>query len=178
MSYCQLAHGHPYHGPYHDLEYGFLIKEEAKLFERLSLEIFQAGLSWLTVLKKREAINEALFDFDIDRIADLQTSEIESLLENPKIIRNKLKIRAIRHNGNIIRSMREYGGFAHWIEQQHPLLKPEWVATFKKSGFQFVGEEIVGEFLMSIGYLRPPHDEDCSIFKKQLALRPPWMMQQ
>lgn len=178
MSYCQLAHGHPYHGPYHDLEYGFLIKEEAKLFERLSLEIFQAGLSWLTVLKKREAINEALFDFDIDRIADLQTSEIESLLENPKIIRNKLKIQAIRHNGNIIRLMREYGGFAHWIEQQHPLLKPEWVATFKKSGFQFVGGEIVGEFLMSIGYLRPPHDEDCSIFKKQLALRPPWLMQQ
>ena len=178
MSYCQLAHGHSYHGPYHDLEYGFPIKEEAKLFERLSLEILQAGLSWLTVLKKREAINEALFNFDIDRIADLQTSEIESLLENPKIIRNKLKIRAIRHNGNIIRSMREYGGFAHWIEQQHPLLKPEWVATFKKSGFQFVGGEIVGEFLMSIGYLRPPHDENCSIFKKQLALRPPWMMQQ
>ena len=178
MSYCQLSHGHPYHGPYHDLEYGFPVEDEAKLFERLSLEIFQAGLSWLTVLKKRKAINEALFDFDIDRVADLQTPEVESLLENPKIIRNKLKIRAIRHNGNIIRSMREYGGFAHWIEQQHPLLKPEWVATFKKSGFQFVGGEIVGEFLMSIGYLRPPHDENCSIFKKQLALRPPWMMQQ
>ena len=83
MSYCQLAHGHPYHGPYHDLEYGFPVNEEAKLFERLSLEIFQAGLSWLTVLKKRKAINEAFFDFDVDRVADLQTSEIESLLENP-----------------------------------------------------------------------------------------------
>ncbi|MEC8545047.1 MAG: DNA-3-methyladenine glycosylase I, partial [SAR324 cluster bacterium] len=56
MSYCQLAQGHPYHGPYHDLEYGFPVIAEAKLFERLSLEIFQAGLSWLTVLKKREAI--------------------------------------------------------------------------------------------------------------------------
>ena len=77
------------------------------------MEIFQAGLSWLTVLKKREAINEAFFDFDVDRVADLQISQIESLLENPKIIRNKLKIQAIRHNGNIIRSMREYGGFAH-----------------------------------------------------------------
>ena len=95
MSYCQLAYGHPYHGPYHDLEYGFPLKEEEKLFERLSLEIFQAGLSWLTVLKKRKAINEALFDFDIDRVADLQTPEVESLLENPKIIRNKLKIQAI-----------------------------------------------------------------------------------
>ena len=178
MSYCQLAHGHPYHGPYHDLEYGFPVNEEAKLFERLSLEIFQAGLSWLTVLKKRKAINEAFFDFDVDRVADLQTSEIESLLENPKIIRNKLKIQAIRHNGNIIRSLREYGGFAHWIAQQHPLPKLEWVATFKKSGFQFVGAEIVGEFLMSIGYLRPPHDEDCPIFKNQLVLRPPWLAQQ
>ena len=178
MSYCQLAHGHPYHGPYHDLEYGFPVKEEAKLFERLSLEIFQAGLSWLTVLKKREAINEAFFNFDVDRVADLQTSQIESLLKNPKIIRNKLKIRAIRHNGIIIRSMREYGGLVHWIEQHHPLSKPEWVALFKKSGFQFIGGEIVGEFLMSIGYLRPPHDEDCPIFKKQLALRPPWSDQQ
>ena len=178
MSYCQLAHGHPYHGPYHDLEYGFTVIAEAKLFGRLSLEIFQAGLSWLTVLKKREAINEAFFNFDVDRVADLQTSEIASLLENPKIIRNKLKIQAIRHNGNIIRSMREYGGFAQWIEKHHPLSKPEWVATFKKSGFQFVGGEILGEFLMSIGYLRPPHDEDCPIFKKQLALRPPWSAQQ
>ncbi len=89
MSYCQLAHGHPYHGPYHDLEYGFPVKEEAKLFERLSLEIFQAGLSWLTVLKKREAINEAFFNFDVDRVADLQTLEIVSLLENPKIIRKQ-----------------------------------------------------------------------------------------
>jgi DNA-3-methyladenine glycosylase I len=178
MSYCQLSHGHPYHGPYHDLEYGFPVEDEAKLFERLSLEIFQAGLSWLTVLKKRKAINEALFDFEIDRIAALQTSEIEFLLENPKIIRNKLKIHAIRHNGNIIKSMREYGGFAYWIEQQHPLSKLEWVATFRRSGFRFVGGEIVGEFLMSIGYLRPPHDEDCPIFKKQLNLRPPWLMQQ
>ena len=178
MSYCQLAYGHPYHGPYHDLEYGFPVKEEEKLFERLSLEIFQAGLSWLTVLKKRKAINEALFDFDIDRVADLQTPEVESLLENPKIIRNKLKIQAIRHNGDIIRSMREYGGFANWIEQQHPLSKPEWVVTFKKSGFKFVGGEIVGEFLMSIGYLRPPHDEDCPIFEKQLTLCPPWLTQQ
>ena len=178
MSYCQLSHGHPYHGPYHDLEYGFHVKEEEKLFERLSLEIFQAGLSWLTVLKKRKAINEALFDFDIDRVADLQTPEVESLLENPKIIRNKLKIQAIRHNGNIIRSMREYDGFAHWIEQQHPLSKLEWVTTFRRSGFRFVGGEIVGEFLMSIGYLRPPHDEDCPIFKKQLILRPPWLTQQ
>ena len=127
MSYCQLAHGHPYHGPYHDLEYGFPVRAEAKLFERLSLEIFQAGLSWLTVLKKRKAINEAFFDFDVDQVVGLQTSEIESLLENPQIIRNKLKVQAIRHNGIIIRSMRERGGFAHWIDQHHPLSKPEWM---------------------------------------------------
>ena len=82
MSYCQIAHGHPYHGPYHDLEYGFPVNEEGKLCERLSLEIFQAGLCWLTVLKKREAINEAFFNFDVDRVADLQISEIAILKEN------------------------------------------------------------------------------------------------
>ena len=97
--------------------------------------------------EEEKSNQRSFFDFDVDQVVGLQTSEIESLLENPKIIRNKLKVQAIRHNGNIIRSMREHGGFAHWIDQHHPLSKPEWVTTFKKSGFQFVGGEIVGEFL-------------------------------
>ena len=74
--------------------------------------------------------------------------------------------------------MRQQGGFAHWIENQHPLSKTDWVKTFRKFGFKFVGEEIVGEFLMSIGHLRPPHDADCPIFRKQITLRPPWLTQQ
>jgi DNA-3-methyladenine glycosylase I len=69
MTYCDIAPGHPFHGPYHDREYGFPIRGESKLFERLVLEINQAGLSWLTVLRKREAFLKAFDGFDVDRVA-------------------------------------------------------------------------------------------------------------
>ena len=69
MSYCDIAPGHPFHGPYHDDEYGFPIADDNALFERLVLEINQAGLSWLTILKKREHFRAAFANFDIDRVA-------------------------------------------------------------------------------------------------------------
>ena len=69
MSYCDVAPGHPLHGPYHDREYGFPLFEDAELFERLALEINQAGLSWLTVLQKREAFRRAFAEFDIDCVS-------------------------------------------------------------------------------------------------------------
>ena len=69
MSYCDLAAGHPHHGPYHDEEYGFPVTDDNALFERLVLEINQAGLSWLTILKKREAFRHAFEGFDVQRVA-------------------------------------------------------------------------------------------------------------
>jgi len=73
MSYCDIAPGHPFHGPYHDEEYGFPIADDNALFERLVLEINQAGLSWLTILKKRDHFRAAFDDFDINRVARFTT---------------------------------------------------------------------------------------------------------
>src|SRR5213076_427949 len=94
VSYCDIAPGHPFHGPYHDDEYGFPISDDDALFERLVLEINQAGLSWLTILKKRDNFRVAFADFDIDRVARFTDKRRERLLNDAGIIRNRLKIDA------------------------------------------------------------------------------------
>ena len=95
-AYCRFAPGDPIHGPYHDTEYGFPTDEESVLFERLMLEINQAGLSWATILKKRAAFRAAYADFTVDRVAAFGPAEIDSLLADPGIIRNRLKIEAAK----------------------------------------------------------------------------------
>src|SRR5436305_13155980 len=94
-TYCRAAPGHPLHGPYHDGEYGFPATDEAVLFERLALEINQAGLSWLTVLQKRAAFRAAFADFEVDRVAGFGPAEFERLMGDPGIVRNRLKIEAV-----------------------------------------------------------------------------------
>ncbi|PYP87960.1 MAG: DNA-3-methyladenine glycosylase [Blastocatellia bacterium AA13] len=175
MSYCTFAPGHPYHGPYHEAEYGFPIRDDNLLFERLALEINQAGLSWLTVLKKRESFRKAFVDFDLDRVARFKSKERERLLQNAEIIRNKLKIDAVIENARRINTLRQtHGSFAEWLDLQHPLEKAEWVKLFKKT-FLFTGGEITGEFLISTGYLPGAHDPDCPIYKRVIKQKPPWM---
>src|SRR5207249_11586696 len=88
MSYCDVAPGHPFHGPYHESEYGFPLRDDDALFERLVLEINQAGLSWLTILKKRAAFREAYDWFDIGRVARYGKRERARLLRDAGIIRN------------------------------------------------------------------------------------------
>jgi DNA-3-methyladenine glycosylase I len=164
--YCDIASGHPLHGPYHDSEYGFPARDETVLFERLVLEIFQAGLSWLLVLKRRPDFNAAFAGFDVDRIARFGDKDIERLLADPRVIRNRLKIEAIVENARRIKALRQsHGGFADWLDAHHPLSKPEWVKLFKKT-FKFTGGEITGEFLMSLGYLPGAHRADCPVMKK------------
>ena len=90
-NYCEVAPGHPFHGPYHDLEYGFPVTDDNALFERLVLEINQAGLSWLTILKKREGFLAAFGGFDVHRVARYGDAERERLLSDAAIIRNKLR---------------------------------------------------------------------------------------
>jgi len=175
VSYCAIAPGHPLHGPYHDQEYGFPIEDEASLFERLILEINQAGLSWLTILAKRANFRAAYHDFDVDRVARYGTRERDRLLGDPGIIRNRLKIDAAIANAKKIQQLRESdGGFAQWLATHHPLTKPEWVKLFKKT-FSFTGGEITGEFLMSIGYLPGTHVETCPVYTTIARLKPPWM---
>ena len=173
--YCDSAPGHPFHGPYHDHEYGFPMKAEAELFERLSLEIFQAGLSWLLVLKKRETMRAAFDAFDVDTVAAYGEADTKRLLNDAGIIRNRLKIASIIENARRIQGLREsHGAFAAWIAAHHPLTLEEWVKLFRKT-FKFTGPEVVNEFLMSIGYLPGSHREDCPVFARIAAQNPPWM---
>jgi DNA-3-methyladenine glycosylase I len=174
-SYCDIAPGHPFHGPYHETEYGFPSVDESALFERLVLEINQAGLSWLTILKKREAFKAAYADFDVDRVAAFKARDKARLLKDAGIIRNRLKIEAAIENAQRIQVLREsHGSFAQWIDAHHPLSKEEWVKLFKKT-FRFTGGEIVGEFLISLGYLPGAHRPDCPTYKRIVKLKPAWM---
>lgn len=173
--YCDVAPGHAWHGPYHDTEYGFPVDDDRLLFERLVLEINQAGLSWLTILKKRAAFQEAYDGFDIDRVASYGARDRARLLGDAGIIRNRLKIEAAIENAKRIQVLQEsHGSFAVWLAAHHPLPKAEWVKLFKKT-FRFTGGEIVGEFLMSVGYLPGTHRPDCPVYRSIVKLSPPWM---
>ncbi|TWA65875.1 DNA-3-methyladenine glycosylase I [Azospirillum brasilense] len=175
LTYCDAAPGHAHHGPYHDTEYGFPSADDHVLFERLVLEINQAGLSWLTILKKREAFRAAFDGFDIDRVAGYGAAERERLLADPGIIRNRLKIDAAIENARRIVALREtHGSFDGWLRAHHPLGKADWVRLFKRT-FRFTGGEITGEFLMSLGYLPGAHQERCPVWNRLVALDPPWM---
>ena len=173
--YCDFAPGHPVHGPYHDTEYGFPQRGESELFERLILEINQAGLSWETIHKKREGFRQAYSGFNVDKVARYGEKDHARLMADAGIIRNRLKVDAAIHNAQVIRGLRDsHGGFLQWIEAHHPLTKPEWVKLFKKT-FHFTGGEITGEFLMSLGYLPGAHRDDCPAFKRAAKQKPAWM---
>jgi DNA-3-methyladenine glycosylase I len=173
--YCDTAPGHPYHGPYHDEEYGFPATADRVLLERLSLEIFQAGLSWLIVLKKRPTIAAAFGGFAVDRVAAYGDADRHRLLGDPGIIRNRRKVDAIIENAKRLQAIRDQrGGFAAWIAAHHPRPKEDWVKLFRHS-FVFMGGEVVGEFLLSIGYLPGAHREDCPVYGRIAGLNPPWM---
>lgn len=173
-SYCDVAPGHEWHGPYHDREYGFPLETDAELFERLVLEINQAGLSWLTILKKRRAFQLAYSGFDPEVIAAYGNADRARLLADAGIIRNRLKVDATIENARrILELRRTHGSFAGWLAAHHPLSKEEWVKLFKKT-LRFTGGEIVGEFLMSIGYLPGAHIPACPVYQQIVERRPPW----
>ena len=175
MSYCDIAPGHPFHGPYHENEYGFPLKSDAELLERLALEINQAGLSWLTILKKKEAFHDAFDGFDPGVVARYGARQKARLLKNAGIVRNRLKVDAVVDNAKRILELRKtHGSFAGWLDAHHPLEKGDWVRLFGKT-FRFTGGEIVGEFLISTGYLPGAHREGCPVGKRVAKLSPPWM---
>jgi len=173
-TYCEVAPGHEWHGPYHDREYGFPLRGDDELFERLILEINQAGLSWLTILKKREGFRRAYHGFEVARVARYGARDRARLLKDPGIIRNRLKVDAAVANARTILALRKsHGSFLGWIEAHHPLAKPEWVKLFKQT-FRFTGGEIVGEFLMSIGVLPGAHHAGCPVYGRVVKRRPLW----
>lgn len=173
-TYCEFAPKDPLHQPYHDHEYGFPLAGDDELFERLVLEINQAGLSWATILRKREAFQRAYDGFDVDRVAAYEESDRERLLGDAGIVRNRLKVNAAIENARRVVLLREeFGSFKGWLDRHHPRAKEEWVKLFKQT-FLFTGGEIVGEFLMSTGYLPGAHRPGCPVYEKILAARPPW----
>ena len=175
--YCDYCNSHPEdtnNRVYHDTEYGFPLQDDHLLFERLVLEINQAGLSWITILKKAGNFRSAYDAFDIDKIASYDETDRARLLSDPGIIRNRLKVNAAIENARRIQSLRtEYGSFKGWLDSHHPLSLENWTALFKRN-FVFTGGEIVKEFLVSTGYLPGAHDPECPVYWQIAKLQPAW----
>jgi DNA-3-methyladenine glycosylase I len=179
MTYCEaVASMEPgnVHRIYHDQAYGFPILDDHELFERLVLEINQAGLSWTTILNKQEGFRKAYDGFNIRRVASYKEKDRQRLLADASVIRNRLKVDAAIHNAQVILMLqKEMGSFRNWLDHHHPLEKEDWVKLFKKT-FKFTGGEIVNEFLMSTGYLPGAHVASCPVYKKVLKAKPAWSL--
>lgn len=180
-SYCEailLMDKDNVHRIYHDNFYGFPIEDDDELFERLVLEINQAGLSWDTILKKQQNFRKAYQNFKIKKVAAFNNKDFERLMNDAGVIRNKLKINAAIENAKtILKIQKEFGSFKNWLDHYHPKSKEEWVKIFKTT-FKFTGGEIVNEFLMSTGYLAGAHNEACPVYKKVLKTRPAFFLKQ
>lgn len=153
---------------YHDNHYGVPIKDDNELFGRLIMEINQAGLSWRTILMKEKGFRKAYDNFNIQKVAKYGVKDFKRLMNDEKIIRNRLKINAAVHNAKQIKILqKEYGSFRTWLTHEGKKIKADknaWVKLFKKQ-FKFVGGEIVGEFLMSISMLPGAHDKKCKRYR-------------
>jgi DNA-3-methyladenine glycosylase I len=178
-TYCEAinfmkAEEQTVHKEYHDLQYGFPIEDDNELFCRLILEINQAGLSWTTILKKQNTFRKAYHNFDIKKVAAYKQKDIERLLNDTGIIRNRLKVNAAIENAKtILLLQKEFGSFKNWLWHHHPKDKASWTLLFKKT-FRFTGGEIVNEFLVSTGYLPGAHHESCKVYKKVMNAKPAW----
>ena len=164
-SYCAFARkdkGH--HKEHHNTEHGFPPKNDDDLFRRLMLEISQAGLSFDTILKKKKTIYSVFSS--VNKVANFRKKDVERLMSNPGIIRNRLKIQAAIYNANKIKELqKKHGSFHKWLMNNYPQSRENWTKLFRKT-FKFTGGEIVNEFMMSIGMLPGAHDNDCTVGNK------------
>lgn len=184
MKRCKWCEGDQLYIKYHDKEWGVPVHSDRKLFEFLILEGAQAGLSWITVLKKREAYREAFDKFDFNKVANYKEAKIQSLLNNPGIIRNKLKVRGSVKNAHaFIKVREEFGTFNKYIWQftDGKTLQNSWTSLkkipantrqsdlmskdLKKRGFTFVGSTICYAFMQATGMVND-HTVDCFRYKE------------
>ena len=150
---------------YHDKEWGIPLEGDDELFERLTLEIFQAGLSWRLILQKRQALRKAFADFSIERVALFGKKDVTRLLKDTGIIRNRLKIESTIENANRLKGIiTEYGSFATYINGLGGGLD-ELSKAFKKR-FRFMGPTIAESFFLSIGKLDGAHEPGCAMARK------------
>ena len=161
---------------YHDEEWGIPTHDEKELFEMLVLESFQAGLSWITILKKRENFKKAFDNFDVLKVASYDEDKVNKLLENEGIIRHKGKINSAINNAQIfIEIQEEFGSFDNyiWDFTDGKIIKAEYLTEsdlskeiskdLKKRGMKFVGPTIIYSYLESIGII-DNHEKDCFKF--------------
>lgn len=175
MPRCFWCTDDPLYQAYHDQEWGVPLREPQALFELLLLEGFQAGLSWITVLKKRERYRQVLFGFDPERLARMSDEEIEARMQDPGIIRNRLKLKAARQNAQAWLRLDDpvtllwsfVGGrpkINHFPDRRlMPTATPEAEAmsrALKKAGFTFVGPTICYAYMQATGMVMD-HTTDC-----------------
>ncbi len=159
---------------YHDDEYGVPVNDDNVIFERLMLEIYQAGLTWKLILHRRVGFNNAFHNYNLKKVATMTDKQLEALYDNPDIIRNKLKINTTRHNAQVALTLiAEHGSFLDYLRtlnyQQKgdpkEFFKPT-IKQMKKDGFKFIGPLILEEFFKSIGMNEVLHQKHCFMYKK------------
>lgn len=174
---CRWCSAAPEFFDYHDSEWGFPVADDRRLFEKLSLEGFQSGLSWRTILAKRENFRAAFDGFDFDRIARFTARDVARLLEDAGIVRHRGKIEAVVNNAKRARELAESeGSLAAFLWRYEPdprqIAKPQTASTsaesialskdLKKLGWKFVGPTTVYAFMQAMGLIND-HVEDCVI---------------
>lgn len=186
---CRWCAGTPAYQHYHDHEWGFPVTDDRRLFEKLCLEGFQAGLSWLTILNKREAFRAAFANFDAQRMARFTEQDVQRLLGDAGIVRHRGKIEAAIHNARQVLILRdEFGSLASYVWRYEPVAQgraapkapgdvpatsPESIAMskdLKKRGWKFVGPTTVYAFMQAMGLVND-HFEGCSVRARAVAQR-------
>tara|TARA_B100001540_G_scaffold256768_1_gene234250 strand:+ start:335 stop:916 length:582 start_codon:yes stop_codon:yes gene_type:complete len=183
---CKWCENDPLYIEYHDKEWGVPIYNDKKIFEFLLLETFQAGLSWITILRKRENFRRAFSNFDYKKISTYSDTKLEELRLNPTIIRNKLKIESARTNAiSFLKVKKEFITFSQYIwnfANKKPIqnnfsindklpsntnLSKKISADLKKRGFKFIGPTIVYSFMQAMGIVND-HNTKCFRHKELL----------
>jgi len=176
--------GQELYARYHDEEWGIPVQDEQRLFEMLILEGAQAGLSWETILKRRQAYREAFYHFDPKKVAVMTDVELQALCQNPGIIRNRLKIEAARQNAQVFLNVQqEFGSFATYLTRFVPQpIRNHWQSfsevpsttpvsdalarDLKQRGMKFVGSTIIYAFMQAVG-LVDDHPVGCWCYARK-----------
>lgn len=164
---CKWAEADELMVAYHDHEWGKPVKENRALFELLTLELFQTGLSWRTILHKREGFRKAFDHFNIEKIAFYNDQKVEDLVQDPNIIRHRGKIAATIHNAKSVLALIETHGSLYQFFKSLPEESGAQKKLIRKT-FKHVGPSVLESFLIAGGFAEVPHDPDCFMAKPLL----------
>lgn len=158
---CSWAGSDPLYVRYHDEEWGFPVDDDRRLFEKISLEGFQAGLSWLTILRKRENFRKAFANFDVDKVARFGARDVNRLLRDEGIVRHRGKIESAIGNARRARELRrEFGSLARYFWQWENGDPKALARDLKARGWTFVGPTTIFAFMQAMGLVND-HAREC-----------------